>query len=85
MSGEKNLVYRLKEVGVEGVRASEEPIPHPGKGEYLVKIRAVSLNYRDYKIANAAFFVPVALERIPLSDGMFLFCFSYQKKRNLYI
>jgi hypothetical protein len=72
MSSEQNLVYRLKEAGTDGVRASLEPIPKPGRGEYLVRIHAISLNYRDYKIANQSFFVQVKFERIPMSDGMHL-------------
>ena len=33
--------------GLDSLKLSEAPAPTPGKGEVLVEIRAVSLNYRD--------------------------------------
>lgn len=33
--------------GVDSLKLTEAPKPAPGKGEVLVEIHAVSLNYRD--------------------------------------
>jgi NADPH:quinone reductase-like Zn-dependent oxidoreductase len=33
--------------GLDSLTRTEAPMPVPGKGEVLVEIRAVSLNYRD--------------------------------------
>lgn len=69
MAQEPNQVYRLKAVGIENVVLSEESIVHPGRGEVLLRMRAISLNYRDLAIAQGTFIVAVAPDRIPLSDG----------------
>jgi alcohol dehydrogenase len=40
--------YRFDDLkGFDSLRIHEEPTPKPGKGEVLVRIHAVSLNYRD--------------------------------------
>ncbi|GES57024.1 alcohol dehydrogenase [Aspergillus terreus] len=36
--------------GLDGLKLSEAPMPVPDKGEVLVEIQAVSLNYRDYEV-----------------------------------
>ncbi|HMY45927.1 MAG TPA: NAD(P)-dependent alcohol dehydrogenase, partial [Leptospiraceae bacterium] len=34
--------------GIENLKISERPDPVPGHGEVLVRMRAASLNYRDF-------------------------------------
>lgn len=41
----KQWVSNLK--GLDALREQESAMPTPGKGEVLVEIRAVSLNFRD--------------------------------------
>lgn len=41
----KKWVSNLK--GLDALHQEEAPMPTPGKGEVLVEIRAVSLNFRD--------------------------------------
>jgi NADPH:quinone reductase-like Zn-dependent oxidoreductase len=63
-------IYRLQTLGsIDGLVAGEAKIPVPGAGEVLVKVRATSLNFRDYAIVNGWFPVPVPQGRVPLSDG----------------
>ena len=63
-------IYRLQTLGsIDGLIAGEAKIPVPGAGEVLVKVRASSLNFRDYAIINGWFPVPVPQGRVPLSDG----------------
>lgn len=50
--------------GIEGLRVVERPDRQPGPGEVLVRVRAVSLNYRDLGVLRSAR-QPV----IPVSDG----------------
>ena len=63
-------IYRLQTLGsIDGLVAGEAQILVPGAGEVLVKVRATSLNFRDYAIINGWFPVPVPRGRVPLSDG----------------
>ena len=49
---------------------AERPTPEPGRGQVLVRLRAVSLNYRDLLIAHGHYPFAVNLDRlIPVSDG----------------
>jgi NADPH:quinone reductase-like Zn-dependent oxidoreductase len=44
-------------------------MPEPQRGEVLVRVRAVSLNYRDLLILNGDHFVTGPAELIPVSDA----------------
>lgn len=50
--------------GIEGLRVVERPDRQPGTGEVSVRVRAVSLNYRDLGVLRSAR-QPV----VPVSDG----------------
>lgn len=39
--------WQTRQDGLENLKRASAPMPSPGKGEVLVKIKAVSLNYRD--------------------------------------
>ena len=57
--------------GVEAVQVVERPDPTPGPGEVLVRMRAVSLNYRDLLMVQGMYgrgSAPVA-PITPFSDG----------------
>lgn len=55
---------------IEGLRRCERPTPVPQAGQILVRIQAVSLNYRDLMIARGHYGGgPVKANVIPLSDG----------------
>jgi NADPH:quinone reductase-like Zn-dependent oxidoreductase len=41
--------------GLEAIEVVERPDPAPGPGEVLVRMRAVSLNYRDLLMVNGAY------------------------------
>ena len=56
--------------GIDTLDLQDAPVPTPGRGQILVKMRAASLNYRDLNVAAgraARGTVPPNL--IPLSDG----------------
>jgi NADPH:quinone reductase-like Zn-dependent oxidoreductase len=56
--------------GIDHLRPAERPRPHPGHGEVLLKIRAVSLNYRDLLVVKGAYNPRMKLPRVPVSDGV---------------
>ncbi|KAJ9092645.1 hypothetical protein QFC21_006709 [Naganishia friedmannii] len=65
----QQTVYRLpKQVGYRSIQTHTEPIPEPTKHEVLIKIKALSLNYRDFAIANGTYPFPVKPDVVPLSD-----------------
>lgn len=54
--------------GIDALRAVERPIPQPGPGQVLVRVRAVALNYRDLMIINGRW--RAAEPRVPVSDAV---------------
>ena len=62
--------YRLHEFGgPEALKCEEVPSPTPGPGEVLVRLRAVSLNYRDLLVSKGVYNPRLKLPMIPVSDG----------------
>ncbi|MFO0892268.1 MAG: NAD(P)-dependent alcohol dehydrogenase [Isosphaeraceae bacterium] len=62
--------YRLVEFGgPDAIRAEELPAPEAGQGQVVVRMRAVSLNYRDLLISRGIYNPKLPLPRIPVSDG----------------
>src|SRR5512139_1351284 len=55
---------------LEGMRLVDVPVPQPGPGEVLMRVRACSLNYRDQAIVTGNYFGgKVNCDQVPLSDG----------------
>ncbi|WP_020468949.1 zinc-dependent alcohol dehydrogenase family protein [Zavarzinella formosa] len=55
--------------GIEHLQQVDRPTPVPGPGEVLVKIQAVSLNYRDLLMIAGQYSPKLPRPRIPGSDG----------------
>ena len=55
--------------GIENIVWREVADPQPGAGQVLVRMRAASLNYRDYLVAMGRYNPKMPLPRVPLSDG----------------
>jgi len=55
--------------GVERLGFAERPEPVPGPGEVLVRIRAVTLNFRDLLLVQGSYNPKQALPVIPASDA----------------
>jgi alcohol dehydrogenase len=48
---------------------TDEPEPQPQRGEVLLRVRAVSLNYRDIAMPLGTYPLPVEAGHVPTSDG----------------
>jgi len=47
--------WQISSFGIDSLELVERPTPQPSAGEVLVKIRAVSLNYRDLMMVKGAY------------------------------
>lgn len=55
--------------GLERLRLVERPSPEPGPHEVVVRMRAVSLNYRDLLVVTGRYAPRQPLPLVPASDG----------------
>jgi NADPH:quinone reductase-like Zn-dependent oxidoreductase len=62
-------VWQISSFGIDSLEFAERLDALPGPGEVLVRIRAVSLNYRDLMMVKGVYNPKMTLPRIPCSDG----------------
>ena len=62
-------LFELQAFGLENLVLAERPMPEPAADEVLVRIRAVSLNFRDQLVIQGKYNPRMKLPRVPLSDG----------------
>jgi len=62
-------VWQISSFGVDSLEFAERPAPASGPGEILVRVRAVSLNFRDLMMVKGLYNPKLRLPRIPCSDG----------------
>jgi alcohol dehydrogenase len=55
---------------LDALRMREEPDPRPQRGELLIRVRAVSLNYRDIAVVRGRYPRPSRPGLIPASDAV---------------
>lgn len=60
----------IERFGLDGLRIVERPTPEPGKGEVLLRMRTVSINYRDLRMVTGHYNAAQRLPLVPLSDGV---------------
>jgi NADPH:quinone reductase-like Zn-dependent oxidoreductase len=61
--------WQISSFGVDSLEFVERPMPAPGPGEVLVKVCAISFNYRDLLMVKGLYNPKLKLPRIPCSDG----------------
>ncbi|MDN5844393.1 MAG: NAD(P)-dependent alcohol dehydrogenase [Alcaligenaceae bacterium] len=54
---------------IDRLQRVERPIPTPGPGEILIRVRAASLNYRDLAILSGVYLPNLPLPYVPASDA----------------
>jgi NADPH:quinone reductase-like Zn-dependent oxidoreductase len=62
-------LWQIPAFGIENLKLVESPDPRPRAGEVLIKVHAVSLNYRDLMVTLGKYNPRMTLPRIPVSDG----------------
>lgn len=62
-------IYRFDSPNLDGLRRHEEDVPRPQRGEVLVRVHAVSLNYRDLALLEGGILKPTRAGITPVSDG----------------
>jgi len=62
-------VWQISSFGVDSLEFVERPTPTPEPGEVLVRVRAISFNYRDLLVVKGLYNPKLKLPRIPCSDG----------------
>jgi 2-desacetyl-2-hydroxyethyl bacteriochlorophyllide A dehydrogenase len=60
--------YSIEQFGLENLRLINEPEPTPNANEILVRVRAVSLNYRDLMVVSGTYNPRMPLPAVPGSD-----------------
>jgi len=60
---------QLPAFGIDNLHVVDVEVPEPGPGEVLVRLRAASINYRDYQIVTGEFAPTQPLPIVPVSDG----------------
>lgn len=63
-------VFRInKGTSYKDISANKEEIPVPAANEVLIKVKAVSLNFRDIAISSGQYPFPVKRDVVPCSDA----------------
>jgi len=62
-------LFEMQAFGIEHLKGVERPEPKPGADEVMVRIRAVSINYRDLLLVQGKYNPRLQFPRVPLSDG----------------
>ncbi len=61
--------WQIPSFGIDSLELAERESGQPGTGEVLVRVHAVSLNYRDLMVVEGRYNPHLAMPRVPCSDG----------------
>lgn len=69
MTNESMQVWQLPAFGLQHLQLAQQAVPRPGPNEVLVKVAAVSLNYRDKLVVNGQLLPErPSMPFVPVSD-----------------
>jgi NADPH:quinone reductase-like Zn-dependent oxidoreductase len=61
--------YEITRFGIDELKAVERPEPRPGFGQVVVKVRAVSVNFRDLMMVKGQYNPKLKMPMVPCSDA----------------
>ena len=61
--------WQIPAFGIDSLELAEKDALQPGPGKVLVRVHAVSLNYRDLMVVQGRYNPRLAMPRVPCSDG----------------
>jgi NADPH:quinone reductase-like Zn-dependent oxidoreductase len=61
--------YEITKFGIDELRIAERPELRPGFGQVLVKVHAVSLNFRDLMVTKGQYNPKLKMPMVPCSDA----------------
>ena len=61
--------WQISSFGIDSLQLVEQPSIQPSAHQVLVRIRAISLNYRDLMVVKGLYNPRLQMPRIPCSDG----------------
>src|SRR5262245_24854485 len=70
MAGASNRSWKLTAFGLDRLALEKTPRPEPGPRDLLVRVGAVSLNYKDKLIVEGTLIPDLALPYVPASDAV---------------
>jgi NADPH:quinone reductase-like Zn-dependent oxidoreductase len=70
MARARNTAWQMTGFGVSQLNQAEVPLPEPGPRELLVRVAAVSLNYKDKLIVDGMLLPDLAFPFVPASDAV---------------
>jgi NADPH:quinone reductase-like Zn-dependent oxidoreductase len=62
-------VWQISSFGIDSLEFAERPDPEPGPGQVVVRVHAISFNYRDLMMVKGLYNPKLKLPRVPCSDG----------------
>lgn len=62
-------VWQISSFGIDSLEFVERPEPEAGPGQVVVRVHAISFNYRDLMMVKGLYNPKLKLPRIPCSDG----------------
>jgi NADPH:quinone reductase-like Zn-dependent oxidoreductase len=62
-------LFELQAFGLDHLKPIERVAPEPNEDEVMIRVRAVSLNYRDLLVVLGKYNPRMKLPRVPISDG----------------
>jgi NADPH:quinone reductase-like Zn-dependent oxidoreductase len=62
-------LWQISQFGIDSLDFVERPDPEPGPGQVVVRVHAISWNFRDLMMVKGVYNPRLRLPRIPCSDG----------------